>query len=128
MSRPVSVEQLRDLAVAYLFGDSMRQIVDAFAENDPRFSMSTLHSRLQLIRRRTGKHTNVEACQAMRDFPDRYRIDRPDFEPTIERRARMRRQGLRNAEIARQEGVSHQAITEHFKRHPVASGDTRARP
>jgi transposase len=116
--RPIPIDELRRVASAYLSGDSFRQIVAEFRrEGYSDFTRITLHNRLQQIRQRTGVRSNSQACTAILYEPERYEYKRPDFTPTIERRAELRRQGLKYREIAEREGVSVKAIQEHFQRH-----------
>lgn len=119
---PLTVDQLCDVAEAYLSGDSRQQIVDAFREAGvDEFAPSTLHARLQVIRQRTGIRSNVEACQELMAHPERYTIEpRAQITPeAIAWRAAMRKGGYTMREIGRNVGVSESAIREHFRRHPL---------
>ena len=112
--RPVPIDALRAVAQGYVFGDSRQQIADALG-----ITTGMLHNRLQQIRERTGKRSNHDACIELLRAPERYAIE-PTKQITPEKiawRAAMRRSGYNDAEIARNEGVTRQAIAAHFRRH-----------
>lgn len=114
-NRPTPIDRLLCVASGYLLGDPH----DLIAATCSLTSTAMVHTSLQTIRRRTGEHTNVAACQALTENPSAFDMPYRHDGMRAERdeRRRLRAQGLSYRQIGQMRGgVSGEAVRQSLAR------------